>query len=307
MSQDVIIVCDEKSYRLHADKFPLLSNGREIIGLVTETEFPVNCRYKALGSLKDLRRIIPECNGSEIMVVSTEPPDIDHELQHYFMAVKHVQFHDADYQVRDFRFTDKQPYLKWKYTLEYSLALLSLPIALPLMAVIGILVKLTSAGPMLYRPERIGENLRPFKVYKFRTMVRNAHTLNSHMEHINEMSGGGLFKSSQDPRVTWLGRWLRKFSLDELPQVFNILRGEMTIIGPRPLSTPIELYKSHQLRRFTVRPGLGCVWQAYYRQDTDFDRWIQSDLEYIDRMSPLLDMKLFLRIIWNVIFGKGAR
>ena len=138
-------------------------------------------------------------------------------------------------------------------------------------------------------------------------MHKDAHLMQDKLKHLNEMSGGGLFKSDNDPRVTRVGRYLRKYSLDELPQLMNILRGEMTIIGPRPLSTPIDMYKPHQLNRFIVKPGLGCIWQAYHRGDTDFDAWMDSDLEYLEKIGPFFDLKMLFMIFKNALIGKGAR
>jgi lipopolysaccharide/colanic/teichoic acid biosynthesis glycosyltransferase len=121
------------------------------------------------------------------------------------------------------------------------------------------------------------------------------------------MKGGQLFKSDNDPRITPFGKFLRKYSLDELPQLFNILKGEMSIIGPRPLSTPISVYENYQLKRFIMKPGLGCIWQAYYRKEINFTKWMKTDLLYIKKASLWVDIKLLLLITKNVIMGKGGR
>jgi lipopolysaccharide/colanic/teichoic acid biosynthesis glycosyltransferase len=121
------------------------------------------------------------------------------------------------------------------------------------------------------------------------------------------MQGGKLFKSNNDPRITRIGKFLRKYSLDELPQLFNILQGEMSIIGPRPLSTPISAYEKYQLKRFIIKPGLGCIWQAYYRDETNFTKWMKTDLLYVKKISLLFDIKIFLLVAKIVILGKGAR
>ena len=198
-------------------------------------------------------------------------------------------------------------YLRWKYPAEYLFAALAALLLLPLFVIIPILIKLDSAGPLFFRQIRIGKDLRPFEIFKFRTMAHGAHELQRELQKINEMSGGGLFKSDHDPRITRVGRILRKLSLDELPQLLNILRGDMTIIGPRPLSTTVPMYRLSQLRRFVVKPGLGCFWQAYHRGETNFEAWIESDLQYIDAMCATLDLKLLFVIAKNTVLMNGAR
>jgi len=198
-------------------------------------------------------------------------------------------------------------YIRSKYLLEYVVALFSSILLLVPLLVTALLIKLESRGPVFFKQTRYGQKGKPFQVYKFRTMVNGAHKLQAKYAEMNEMKGGKLFKSDHDPRVTRLGKILRKFSIDEIPQLINILRGEMTLIGPRPISTPIEEYKPHQLQRFAVKPGLGAIWQAYYRGETDFDEWMSMDIYYVENISFKLDTKLFYSILNNVITGTGAR
>jgi exopolysaccharide biosynthesis polyprenyl glycosylphosphotransferase len=180
--------------------------------------------------------------------------------------------------------------------------------ALP-MAVIALLIKLTSPGPVMFRQPRSGLNGKPFTIYKFRTMVTNAEQFKHELAAMNEMSGP-VFKVTNDPRVTPVGKWLRKFSLDELPQLFNVLRGEMSLVGPRPL--PVDEVKrfddlAHR-RRLSVKPGLTCLWQISGRnQISDFKEWVRLDLEYIDHWSLWLDLKILLRTIPAVLIGTGAK
>ena len=176
----------------------------------------------------------------------------------------------------------------------------------PVFSVVPLLIKLNSKGPVFYKQKRIGKDLKPFYLYKFRTMVVDAHARQSELQHVNEMTGGGLFKIDNDPRVTPLGKILRKFSIDEFPQLFNIIRGEMSVIGPRALSTPVNMYEPYQLKRFIMKPGLGCIWQAYFRRDTNFTKWIKTDLLYVRKVSLGLDIKLLFKIFINVITAKGA-
>ena len=176
----------------------------------------------------------------------------------------------------------------------------------PLLFLLALLIRLTSPGPILYRQTRCGLGGRRFTLYKFRSMVANADTLRAELETLNEMDGP-VFKVANDPRRTPLGRWLRRFSLDELPQLWNILRGDMSFVGPRPpLPEEVERYEPWQRRRLRMRPGLTCLWTLEGRSQLSFDRWIQLDLAYIDNWSPTLDWKILLKTIPLVIFGRGA-
>jgi exopolysaccharide biosynthesis polyprenyl glycosylphosphotransferase len=178
-----------------------------------------------------------------------------------------------------------------------------------LLAILAILIKFTSPGPVLFRQQRSGLNGAPFTLYKFRTMGTNAEQLKHELEAMNEMSGP-VFKVTNDPRVTPIGRFLRKYSLDELPQLFNVLRTEMSLVGPRPL--PVDEVKRFEnfahRRRLSVKPGLTCLWQISGRnQITDFKEWVRLDLEYIDNWSLWLDIKILVRTIPAVFTGSGAK
>ena len=173
----------------------------------------------------------------------------------------------------------------------------------------AILVKYTSPGPIIFSQNRSGLHGRSFRMYKFRSMVTNAEQGRAELQVRNEMSGP-VFKVKNDPRVTPLGHWLRRTSLDELPQLWNVIRGEMSLVGPRPL----PLYETanfgdvSQRRRMSVRPGLTCLWQVRGRNKiNDFKDWVQLDLEYIDRWSLLLDLEILLRTVPVVLFGWGAK
>ncbi len=174
------------------------------------------------------------------------------------------------------------------------------------MLVIAALVKLTSDGPVLFVQRRAGLNGRVFPCLKFRTMVVNAEELKRQLTHLNEMSGP-VFKMKNDPRVTPLGRYLRKYSLDELPQLLNVLAGHMSVVGPRPpLPSEVERYEPWQRRRLSVRPGLTCLWQISGRNNVDFDYWMSMDLKYIDEWSYLKDWSIILRTVPAVVTGRGA-
>jgi exopolysaccharide biosynthesis polyprenyl glycosylphosphotransferase len=178
-----------------------------------------------------------------------------------------------------------------------------------LFLLIGLCIKLTSPGPVFFRQQRSGVNGHPFTLYKFRTMVTNAEQLKHELAAMNEMSGP-VFKLTNDPRVTPIGKFLRKYSLDELPQFFNVLRGEMSLVGPRPLPVD-EVKRFHDLahrRRLSVKPGLTCLWQISGRNDVrDFKDWVRLDLEYIDRWSLWLDIWILWRTLPVVLAGTGAK
>ena len=188
-------------------------------------------------------------------------------------------------------------------------ALLLLILSSWLFAILAVLIKITSPGPVFFKQQRSGLNGTPFTLYKFRTMVTNAEQSRHELEAMNEMRGP-VFKVTGDPRVTRVGKWLRRYSLDELPQLLNVLRGEMSLVGPRPL--PVDEVKrfndlAHR-RRLSVKPGLTCLWQISGRnQIKDFKDWVRLDLEYIDNWSLWLDLEILLRTIPVVLRGTGAK
>lgn len=197
----------------------------------------------------------------------------------------------------------------FKQVLDLSAAFVLLLILLPVLAFVAITIRITSPGPVLFRQKRCGLNGRPFTMLKFRSMVSDAEQRKQELAALNEM-GGPVFKVTNDPRITRVGRWLRKYSLDELPQLFNVLRGEMSLVGPRPL--PVDEVSrfddpAHR-RRLSVKPGLTCLWQVSGRNDVrDFRDWVRLDLEYIDNWSFWLDLKILWRTIPVVLTGSGAK
>lgn len=196
-----------------------------------------------------------------------------------------------------------------KQLIDFAVALLMLVILAVPFALIGLLIKLSSPGPILFRQQRCGLNGHPFTIFKFRTMETNAEQRKHELAAMNEMSGP-VFKMKNDPRITPIGKFLRKFSIDEFPQFFNVLRGEMSLVGPRPL--PVDEVKrfddlAHR-RRLSVKPGLTCLWQISGRNKvSDFRDWVRLDLEYIDNWSLWLDLKIMWRTIPIVLIGTGAR
>jgi exopolysaccharide biosynthesis polyprenyl glycosylphosphotransferase len=195
----------------------------------------------------------------------------------------------------------------FKRTLDVSLSLLAMLLLSPLFLLATLIVKLTSPGPGFFVQERVGLNKRRFRLYKFRTMVADAAERQREIEHLNEASGA-VFKIRNDPRLTPVGKFLRKTSIDELPQLFNVLKGDMSLVGPRPL--PVRDYQGFdqdwQRRRFCVRPGITCLWQINGRSSTPFEKWMELDMEYIDHWSLGLDLKILAKTIPAVIKGAGA-
>lgn len=177
----------------------------------------------------------------------------------------------------------------------------------PLFAIVAISILVTSPGPVFFSQKRVGLNKRQFLMYKFRTMVPNAEKLQEKLLHLNEQTGP-VFKIRNDPRVTRLGKFLRKTSIDELPQLLNVLRGDMSLVGPRAMSVRDYRFFSEdwQRRRFSVRPGITCLWQVNGRSSLPFERWMELDMQYIDRWSLWLDLKILAQTIPAVLRGTGA-
>jgi len=194
-----------------------------------------------------------------------------------------------------------------KRSIDVAGAMIGLAIFGPIMLAVGVAIRLTSPGPALFTQERYGLRKRRFRMYKFRTMVRNAEMLQAALEHRNQAQGP-VFKIHGDPRITPIGRLLRKTSLDELPQLLNVLRGEMSLVGPRPLpKRDVSRFDDASLmRRFSVKPGLTCLWQVNGRSNTMFSSWITQDLLYIDTWSLSLDFRILLKTIPAVLHGTGA-
>src|ERR1039458_5564096 len=188
---------------------------------------------------------------------------------------------------------------------DVAIAAGGLVVLAPLMAAIAVLIRLTSPGPAIFRQVRCGLNGRLFLFYKFRSMVENAEAMKKDLEHLNVRET--VFKIPDDPRLTGIGWYLRKFSIDEWPQLWNVLRGDMSLVGPRPaVPGEVEQYKRWQRRRLRMRPGLTCLWAISGRDNVDFETWMKMDMQYIDNWSLALDWKILLRTIPRVLTGRGA-
>ncbi len=205
-----------------------------------------------------------------------------------------------------FSATPEDESLLLKRGLDFLMALIAFVALSPLLLILAVLVKLTSRGPILFSQTRCGLGGRRFTLYKFRSMRADADLLREELEALNEVDGP-VFKIRNDPRCTPIGRFMRKFSLDELPQLFNIIKGDMSFVGPRPpLPEEVEKYERWQRRRLRMQPGLTCLWALEGRSKLSFRRWMELDLEYIDHWSMALDWKIMLKTIPIVLVGRGA-
>lgn len=199
----------------------------------------------------------------------------------------------------------RQMQLILKRLVDILVAATLLIVLAPVMLAIALAIRLTSGAPVLFAWQVVGQHGKPFTGYKFRTMVQNADDLKQELLHLNEMNGGPVFKLKDDPRVTPIGRWLRKYSLDELPQLWSVLKGDMTLVGPRPpLQYEFEKFNDWQKQKLSVRPGMTSLWQVSGKPQ-DFDEWVRLDLEYIDRWSLWLDFKILFRTMYIVVTGQN--
>jgi exopolysaccharide biosynthesis polyprenyl glycosylphosphotransferase len=198
------------------------------------------------------------------------------------------------------------PQFAIKRAMDLTLGGLGLIIALPIMGALALAVKLDSPGPVFFIQKRVGRNGREFRAYKFRSMVADAERLKSQLEQLNE-ADGPLFKIKDDPRLTRVGRFLRRTSLDELPQIFNVLKGEMSLVGPRPaLPEEVAAYEPWHRKRLEALPGMTGLWQVSGRSNLGFDEMVMLDIYYVENWSPGLDLSILIRTIPKVLIGEGA-
>lgn len=303
--------------------------GFRIIGLVDDEDDLVGKEihgHRVLGKLMDLPKLLEEFVVDEVVFIVPRSwlGKIESPILYCEQVGKRVslaldlfslQFAKAiqsglhDFPLLMFQTTSDQfLQLAIKRFLDIVLSGIALILLLPFFMVIAILIKVSSHGPVFFRQIRCSLNGRVFTLYKFRTMVPDAEARLEQLRKHNEMSGPA-FKMSKDPRMIKPGRWLRKFSIDELPQLWNVFKGDMSFVGPRPpIPVEVQKYQPWQRRRLSMRPGLTCIWQIKGRNKiVDFDDWMRMDLEYIDHWSLWLDLKIFLKTIPIVLFGIGAK
>ncbi|MCK8634341.1 sugar transferase [Apilactobacillus kunkeei] len=197
-------------------------------------------------------------------------------------------------------------YLTVKRLFDIAASLFALLITLPLILVVSLCIYLDDRGPIFYTQERIGKDGKPFRIYKFRSMCQNADAKKKELTEQNEVNGA-MFKMSNDPRVTRVGCFIRRHSIDELPQLINVLLGNMTVVGPRPpLPEEVNQYSKHDKERLKVKPGCTGLWQVSGRNSLDFDEMVELDINYIEHASLLLDMKICFKTIWIMIYPNEA-
>lgn len=293
--EDAMVIVGEVDLNaISLDELTHLLHEHSINGVI------LNARHNYFEKVENAIRVC-ELEGVEVWLIA----------EIFKTQISHTSF--DDFHGRPVLVFRSAPEASWqsllKQVLDISLALIAVIILAIPFALLALLIKLTSPGPVLFRQKRAGLNGEPFTIFKFRTMVTDAEQRKQELESLNEMSGP-VFKIKNDPRVTPIGKFLRKFSIDEFPQLFNVLRGEMSIVGPRPL--PVDEVKrfddfAHR-RRLSVKPGLTCLWQISGRNEVaDFKEWVRLDLEYIDNWSLWLDFKIMWQTIPVVLIGTGAR
>ena len=215
----------------------------------------------------------------------------------------------ADQKIEDYALSHHPRgfYQRWgKRMFDFVASTIGIILLSPLMLLAAVLIKLNSPGPVFYRSTRVGKHAKHFQFLKFRSMVDGAEFSRKEYEHLNEMDGP-VFKIRNDPRTTWSGKLIRRTSIDELPQLFHVWRGEMSLIGPRPpIPEEVVQYKPIYRRRLSVTPGITCLWQVRGRNQIGFDEWMNLDREYIDNLSFGLDLKILVMTIPAVLRGIGA-
>jgi len=285
-----------------------LVNGLPVLGVYDETPQVLKSHQPDLVVFAVDKRYIAEAEPA-IYACETQGIDIWMVPDFFDTSIAKISFEDFQrLPVMAFRTTPEYSWqILFKNVVDRVAAAIALVLVSPIMLATALLIKLTSRGPVFFRQVRQGYRGKPFTLYKFRTMVSNAEQLRAELQVLNEMDEV-VFKIERDPRITKIGRVLRKWSIDELPQLFNILKGEMSLVGPRPmLYTEIDKFQYWQRRKLSVKPGLTCLWQVSGRSNLRFEEWMRLDLEYIDNWSLALDLKILLRTIPVVLTAKGAR
>jgi len=290
--------------------------GYSVVGFLDDLDYTPSTPIRIMGNLDDFSRVIRESVVDEVFVFLPVKSYYDRINEITMLSEEQgitVRFSSDLFNLRVAKSRadnfDEMPMTTLysvplegvqtfiKEFMDFVISGICLILSLPVLVVIALAIKLDSAGPVFFVQERVGLSKRRFKLLKFRTMVTEAEEMQAELEHLNEMDGA-VFKINTDPRVTRVGKILRRTSLDELPQLINVLKGDMSLVGPRPL--PIRDYNGFDQdwhrRRFSVRPGITCLWQIRGRSSIPFEKWMELDMEYIDRWSLWLDIKILLEM-----------
>jgi len=324
---NVILYADDKSHQFISDILTYKEWGFRILMILSDSD-KIRKNYgkhvRILPdkiSIKDLIKvdIIDEViyckstvdeNRIHDLIQTCEEIGVIFRLQSSFSPMSYANAYMTNFnnvQFLTFNSSPKNRFaLSWKSFMDFWISFSLLFLLSPFMLLVSVLIKSTSTGPVVFKQERVGLRGRKFYIYKFRTMVQNAEKLKARLMEMNE-SDGPAFKIKKDPRITPIGYLLRKTGLDELPQLFNVLKGEMSLIGPRPpLPDEVEKYERWQLRRLSVKPGITCTWQLFpNRNDVIFEKWMKLDMQYIDNWSLKADFILFFRTILSVFRAGG--
>jgi len=306
----------------------LRAKGRhEVVGFVrfSSEQVPARLRSRVLGSVSELEQVLRTVPVGEVYLASNSVVNGE-EMQ---AAIKLCEKFGVPFAMPAYTYrlerarplethavsdgylhyqsvTSKPTQMALKRAFDIFSTGLALWVLAPFLLGVALMIKLTSRGPVFFRQVRVGLHGRPFRMLKFRTMVENAEALKAQLAQQNEMDGP-VFKMKKDPRITPIGKFLRKFSVDELPQLVNVLRGDMSVVGPRPpVPSEVAKYQVWQRRRLSVRPGLTCIWQVSGRNEISFEQWMYMDLEYIDNWSFGKDLGLVLKTFPVVLTGRGA-
>jgi len=295
-SSDAVLERYGRIYRILPDKSKMVLHDLMEVDTIDEVIY-----IKKDVNPTEVRKTIRSCEELGV-IFRMRYRDLQLNLTNAFTSVigneKFLTFINIPYRPLD---------LAVKKFMDINISVILLAILSPLLIIIGLAIILTSKGPIIYKQARVGLRGRQFDLYKFRTMIADADRIRVGLEAKNEMDGP-VFKIKDDPRVTRIGRFLRKTGLDELPQLINVLKGEMSLIGPRPpLKSETEMYKRWQLRRLSVKPGLSCFWQIIPdRNSVKFEKWMEMDLAYIDNWSPRLDFIILFKTIKTVFQRTGV-
>ena len=302
--------------------------GIKIIGLVDDDVSKVGkkvCGHEIIGTIDNIQHILQyqvidevvfivprmwlERIQDSIQVCETQGVRTHVAADLFNLSIARAKYNDLEgFPLLTF---DTSFAMEWQLCIKRSIdlfvSLLCLIVLFPIFLIVSILIKFTSRGTIFFKQRRVGLNGRNFNLYKFRSMYKDAQNKFVDVAHLNEMKGP-VFKMKDDPRITPLGKFLRKTSIDELPQLYNVLVGHMSLVGPRPpIPAEVNEYQLWHRRRLSMRPGLTCLWQISGRNKIDFDEWMRLDLKYLDNWSLWLDFEILVKTIPTVLFGVGAR